>query len=125
MVLWLPEDGAIGDSERERLDRLCRSGAARPVRSLDRLVDQTLLYLHRPVASLAPEHRARIERLYETDQVLIGKKVLIVDDDIRNIFAMTSVLERQRMQVISAETGKEAIGKLEGTPDVDVVLMTS
>ena len=49
--------------------------------------------------------------------------MLIVDDDIRNIFAMTSVLERQRMQVLSAETGKEAIGKLETTPDVDVVLM--
>jgi CheY-like chemotaxis protein len=123
VVLWAPEDGALPDSERERLDRLCRSGAARSVRSLDRLVDQTLLYLHRPVASLAPEHRARIERLYETDQVLSGKTVLIVDDDIRNIFAMTSVLERQRMHVISAETGKEAIGKLETTPDVDVVLM--
>ncbi|MFY9551328.1 MAG: response regulator, partial [Thermoanaerobaculia bacterium] len=123
VVLWLPEVGAISDPERERLDRLCRSGAAREVLSFDRLVDQALLHLHRPVSSLEPSHRARIERLYETDQVLSGKKVLIVDDDIRNIFAMTSVLERQRMKVISAETGKEAIHKLETTPDVDIVLM--
>ena len=86
-------------------------------------MDQALLYLHQPIASLDPEHRARIERLYETGQVLSGKKVLIVDDDIRNIFAMTSVLERQQMHVISAETGKEAIEKLDQARDVDIVLM--
>ena len=63
-----------------------------------------------------------VEQLYETDRVLSGKRVLIVDDDIRNIFAMTSVLERQRMQVISAETGMEAIEKLEKA-GVDIVLM--
>src|SRR5260370_18294711 len=64
-----------------------------------------------------------IERLYATDQVLAGKKALIVDDDIRNIFALTSVLERQHMEVIAAETGKEAIEKLQETPGIDVVLM--
>jgi CheY-like chemotaxis protein len=95
----------------------------RPVRSFDRLVDQALLHLHRPMSQLPPNQRERIERLYATDEVLAGKKVLIVDDDIRNIFAITSVLERQRMDVISAETGNEAIQKLETIPDVDVVLM--
>jgi len=123
VVLWTPEDGAVPDSERDRLERLCRGGGARAVRSLDRLVDQTLLYLHRPVSRCSPELRARIERLYDSDEVLSGRKVLIVDDDIRNIFALTSLLERQRMEVISAETGKEAIEKLEATPDVDIVLM--
>jgi CheY-like chemotaxis protein len=123
VVLWLPEDGVLSDPELDRLDRLFRSGAARPARSLDRLVDQALLRLHHPVARLTEAFRERIQRLYETDEVLSGKKVLIVDDDIRNIFAMTSILERQRMEVISAETGKEAIDLLERTPDVDIVLM--
>jgi CheY-like chemotaxis protein len=123
VAVWMPEDGVLSDAEKERLERLARSGAIRSARSLDRLVDHTLLYLHRPVASLTSEHRARIEKLYETGQVLSGKKVLIVDDDIRNIFAMTSVLEREQMQVIAAETGKEAIEKLDQVRDVDIVLM--
>jgi len=123
VALWAPEERALSDAEKERLDRLTRGGPARAARSLDRAVDQALLYLHQPIAGLDPEHRARIERLYETGQILSGKKVLIVDDDIRNIFAMTSVLERQQMLVISAETGKEAIEKLEKARDVDIVLM--
>jgi CheY-like chemotaxis protein len=122
VVLWLPESAAVTTETYERLERLGRSGPARAVRSFDRVVDQTLLYIHRPLSTLAPELRARVEQLYETDRVLSGKRVLIVDDDIRNIFAMTSVLERQRMEVISAETGKEAIEKLEQT-GVDIVLM--
>jgi CheY-like chemotaxis protein len=121
VVLSCSED-RLSDADRQRLDRLCRSGAVKHVRSLDRLVDQTLLYLHRPIGQLSNEQRERIERLYATDAVLAGKKVLIVDDDIRNIF-ITSVLERQHMDVISAETGKEAIAKLESTPGIDVVLM--
>ena len=123
VAFWNPVDGALSEAEKDRLERLCRGGGARSARSLDRLVDHALLFLHRPIASLAPEHRSRIEKLYETEQVLTGKKVLIVDDDIRNIFAMTSVLERQQMQVISAETGKEAIDLLDRTRDVDIVLM--
>jgi CheY-like chemotaxis protein len=123
VALWRPEDGALPEAEAERLDRLSRGNAVHVARSFDRLVDHALLALHRPVTRLSPEHRQRIERLYETDRVLSGKKVLIVDDDIRNIFAMTSVLERQRMEVISAETGQEAIEKLSATPGVDIVLM--
>jgi HAMP domain-containing protein/signal transduction histidine kinase/DNA-binding response OmpR family regulator len=122
VVLSCSED-RLSEADRQRLDRLCRSGAVKHVRSLDRLVDQALLYLHRPLTRLSKEQRERIERLYATDAVLAGKKVLIVDDDIRNIFAITSVLERQHMDVISAETGKEAIAKLQSTPGIDVVLM--
>jgi CheY-like chemotaxis protein len=122
VVLSCAED-ALAEPDRERLERLSRGGFVKRVRSLDRLVDQTLLFLHRPVSRLSPEQRERIERLYATDEVLAGKKVLIVDDDIRNIFAITSVLERQHMDVISAETGKEAIAKLQGTPGIDAVLM--
>jgi CheY-like chemotaxis protein len=103
-VVFSPPDAALSESERERFERLYRAGGVRPVRSIDRLVDQALLHMHRPISQLPPKQRERIERLYATDEVLAGKKVLIVDDDIRNIFAITSVLERQRMDVISAET---------------------
>jgi hypothetical protein len=123
VVLSYPERGSLAEPDRERLERLCRAAGVKPVRSLDRLVDQTLLHLHRPISGLPATQRERIERLYATDEILAGKKVLIVDDDIRNIFAITSVLERQHMDVISAETGKEAIAKLQGTPGIDIVLM--
>jgi hypothetical protein len=81
----------------------------RRVQSLERLLDQTVMILHVPVGELLPEKRETIESLYESKLVLAGKKVLVVDDDIRNIFALTSVLERQNMEVLSAETGQEAI----------------
>ena len=64
-----------------------------------------------------------IERLHSSDEDLIGKKVLVVDDDARNIFALSSVLERRGMEVLTATTGKEAIALLEGTPDMAIVLM--
>jgi CheY-like chemotaxis protein len=72
---------------------------------------------------MAPEKRDMLMKLHDTDAVLASKKVLIVDDDIRNIFAMTSVLEQQNMQVLSAENGKDAIDLLRKNPSVDVVLM--
>jgi CheY-like chemotaxis protein len=93
------------------------------VRSLERLVDQTALYLHRPIARLPEVQRQMVQRLHESDEVLRGRKVLIVDDDVRNIFAMTSVLEQHQMAVLSAEDGRSAIEILSQTPDIDVVLM--
>jgi CheY-like chemotaxis protein len=93
------------------------------VRSPERLYDQTALWLHRDAAKLPADKREILQRLHDPDAVLAGKKVLIVDDDIRNIFAMTSMLERYKMDVISAETGKAAIQLLENTPEIDLVLM--
>jgi hypothetical protein len=104
-------------------NRLARSGAIRHVQSPERLLDELSMLLHRPVAALAEPHRKMLEKLHEDDAVLNGKRVLIVDDDIRNIFALTSVLERYNMNILSAETGRDAIQILESTPDVDVVLM--
>src|SRR5690242_17097245 len=69
------------------------------------------------------ERRKMIEDLHRAETVLAGKKVLIVDDDIRNIFAMTSLLEPYKMDLVSAETGKGAIEILQTKPDVDIVLM--
>ncbi|MDQ2980510.1 MAG: response regulator, partial [Acidobacteriota bacterium] len=113
----------LSPGAKEELERLAHGGRAREVHSPERLLDQTALLLHQPVADLPKEKRNALEAVYSTDRVLAGRKVLIVDDDIRNIFALTSVLERQNMDVLSAETGKDAIAKLKSTEGVDIVLM--
>ncbi len=97
--------------------------AFRQVCSPERLLDQTAFFLHSPVDKLPEPKRQMLEQLYQTDQVLAGKRVLIVDDDIRNIFALTSILEWRNMVIISAETGRDAIKILQTQPDVDIVLM--
>jgi CheY-like chemotaxis protein len=76
-----------------------------------------------PTAKLPDAKRRSIEQLHQSSAILTGRKVLVVDDDIRNIFAMTSLLEHQKMQVFSAESGREAIELLQKTPDLDIVLM--
>jgi CheY-like chemotaxis protein len=91
--------------------------------SADRLFDETARCLHRRVDRLPPDKRQLLQSLHETDDVLEGKRVLIVDDDVRNIFAMTSVLEQHRMSVMSAENGRDAIELLRANPAIDIVLM--
>jgi CheY-like chemotaxis protein len=75
------------------------------------------------VSDLPPEKQQMLDRLHRSDEALVGKKVLVVDDDVRNIFALSSVLERRGMTVLTAGTGREAITLLESTPDVTIVLM--
>jgi HAMP domain-containing protein/signal transduction histidine kinase/DNA-binding response OmpR family regulator len=104
-------------------DRVTQSALVQHVQSPERLLDQTSLLLHRSVARLEEPQRKMLQKLHENDAILTGRKVLIVDDDIRNIFALASVLERYNMVILSAETGREAIQILQGTPDVDAVLM--
>ncbi|MGC4076086.1 MAG: hypothetical protein QM702_03455 [Rubrivivax sp.] len=77
----------------------------RDVRSFERLADEVALFLHRPLSTMSADSRQMIDQLHNPTAVLAGKKVLVVDDDIRNIFAMTSVLEPLNMHVYSAETG--------------------
>lgn len=93
------------------------------VESPERLLDETALFLHRTVADLAPEQQRIVERLHGSNEALAGKRVLVVDDDVRNIFAMSSVLERHGMQVTAAGTGQEAIGKVANGSAIDAVLM--
>jgi CheY-like chemotaxis protein len=93
------------------------------VESPERLLDETALFLHRVVSDLPPEKQRMIEHLHGSDEALVGKRVLVVDDDVRNIFALSSVLERRGMIVVTASTGREAITTLESTPDVAIVLM--
>jgi CheY-like chemotaxis protein len=90
---------------------------------MDRLLDETALFLHRVEANLPPPTRRILEQLHKTDPVLAGKKVLIVDDDVRNIFALTSVLERYEMQILYAENGKDGIEVLQSNADIDIILM--
>jgi CheY-like chemotaxis protein len=121
LVVYTP--GEIGRKLETALSRLTHGHPVKHVRSEERLIDQTLLFLHRKIVSLPLETRAIVERLARTEEVLAGKKALIVDDDVRNIFALTSVLERHKMSVLSAENGREAIEKLEQNDDCDIVLM--
>src|ERR1700723_950204 len=109
--------------EDARLHSLARSVVVKGVESPERLLDETALFLHRVVADLPPEKQRLLDRLHHSDDALVGKKVLVVDDDVRNIFALSSVIERRGMTVIAAGTGREAIAKLETTPDIAIVLM--
>jgi len=113
----------LSPEEDARLHSLARSVVVKGVESPERLLDETALFLHRVVADLPVEKQRLLDRLHHSDDALVGKKVLVVDDDVRNIFALSSVIERRGMTVITAGTGREAIAKLESTPDVAIVLM--
>ena len=113
----------LSKKEEVALKRLSQTMPLKDVRSAERLLDECCLFLHRPMSQVPAEKRQMIDDLHRTETVLAGKKVLIVDDDIRNIFAMTSLLEPFQMSLLSAETGKGAIEMLQTTSDVDVVLM--
>jgi CheY-like chemotaxis protein len=113
----------LSPEEDARLHTLARSVVVKGVESPERLLDETALFLHRVVADLPPEKQRMLDRLHRSDDALVGKKVLIVDDDVRNIFALSSVLERRGMTVLTAGTGREAISTLESTADLGIVLM--
>jgi CheY-like chemotaxis protein len=105
------------------LHSLARSVVVKGVESPERLLDETSLFLHSVIADLPPHKQKMLDRLHRSDEALVGKNVLVVDDDVRNIFALSSVLERRGMRVLTAGTGREAIATLESTPDVAIVLM--
>ncbi|MBW4597292.1 MAG: HAMP domain-containing protein [Brasilonema angustatum HA4187-MV1] len=113
----------LSRAEDTQLRRLTETIIIKDVRSPERLLDETALFLHRVQANLPAPKRQMLEQLHSNDPVLAGKKVLIVDDDMRNIFALTSMLERYQMQVLYAENGRDGIEVLQNTPDIDVVLM--
>jgi CheY-like chemotaxis protein/HAMP domain-containing protein len=106
-----------------QLRELARKVVIKGVESPERLLDETALFLHRVIADLPTHKQQMLERLHLSDEDLRGKKVLVVDDDVRNIFALGSVLERHGMKVLTAQTGHEAIASLEKTEDIAVVLM--
>jgi HAMP domain-containing protein/CheY-like chemotaxis protein/signal transduction histidine kinase len=109
--------------EDAQLHTLARSVVLKDVESPERLLDETALFLHRVVTDLPERKQQMLDRLHKSDDALAGRRVLVVDDDVRNIFALSSVLERRGMTVLSAGTGKEAIEMIESTPDLAIVLM--
>jgi CheY-like chemotaxis protein len=109
--------------EDAKLHTLARSVVVKDVESPERLLDETALFLHRVVAQLPAEKQKMLDRLHRSDEALVGRKVLVVDDDVRNIFALSSVLERRGMTVLTAGTGREAIDTIQSTPDLAIVLM--
>jgi HAMP domain-containing protein/signal transduction histidine kinase/DNA-binding response OmpR family regulator len=109
--------------EDAQLHTLARSVVVKDVESPERLLDETALFLHRVIADLPNEKQKMLDRLHRSDDALAHRKVLVVDDDVRNIFAVSSVLERRGMTVLSAGTGREAIQTIESTPDLAIVLM--
>ncbi|WP_438503694.1 HAMP domain-containing protein [Desertibaculum subflavum] len=113
----------LSAEEDARLHTMARSIVVKGVESPERLLDETALFLHRVVADLPPEKQRLLARLHESDEDLVGRPALLVDDDARNIFALSSVLERRGMRVLTATTGKEAIRILETTPEIAIVLM--
>ena len=110
-------------SEQARLKSMAKSIVLKDVRSPERLLDETSLFLHRVVTDLPREKQAMLQRLHGSAEILRGRKVLVVDDDARNIFALTSVLENQDMEVISATNGAGAIEIVRNNPDLSAVLM--
>ena len=113
----------LTQAEETQLRRYAETIIVKDVRSPERLLDETALFLHRVESRLPEKKRKMLEQLHSADAVFAGKRVLVVDDDVRNIFALTSLLENHGMQVQFAENGADALQKLRESPDFDLVLM--
>ncbi len=109
--------------EETRLRKLSETIIIKDARSPERLLAETSLFLHRSPKTLTPSKRKMLEEQQRTDPILNGKKVLVIDDDMRNIFSLTSLLERHHMAVMFAENGREGIELLKNTPDTDAILV--
>ncbi len=113
----------LNRKEVTKLKKYAKTIVIKDARSPERLLDETALFLHRSHASLPELQRKMLEDIHAQDGGLAGRKVLIVDDDLRNIFALSSLLERQQMQVSFAENGRDGIEVLEKDPSIEIVLM--
>jgi HAMP domain-containing protein/CheY-like chemotaxis protein len=113
----------LSSDEEARLKAVAKSVVIKDVQSPERLFDETALFLHRVVTELPESKRKLLERLHGSNDGLRRRKALIVDDDARNIFALTTALENQEMEVVTATNGRQAIELIESTPDLSVVLM--
>ncbi len=121
IVIYSGKD--LTPEEEAQLKFLAEGTVIKDCKSPEHLLDETCLFLHRVEANLPESKRRILRQIHEIDPVLNHRKVLIVDDDLRNIFALTSMLEHHGMQVLYAENGQGGIDILEKTPDVDLVLM--
>ncbi|MNS11186.1 Sensory/regulatory protein RpfC [compost metagenome] len=113
----------LDSKEETELRKYAESIIIKDVKSPERLLDETTLFLHRIEANLPEEKREILRKLHNKEELFEGKKILLVDDDVRNVFALSSVLEGYRMDVVFAENGREAIELLEQQGDFDLILM--
>jgi CheY-like chemotaxis protein len=113
----------LSAEEEARLKTVAKSIVLKDVQSPERLLDETSLFLHRVIAGLPEDKRKMIERLHGSTEALRGRRVLVVDDDARNIFALTTILENHDMDVLSATNGRQAIHLINKTSDLSIVLM--
>ncbi|MEX0929901.1 MAG: HAMP domain-containing protein [Balneolales bacterium] len=121
VIIYTGKD--LTKKEESLLKKMAKSIIIKNVHSPARLLDETALFLHRVPSLLSRDKQKMLDKIYETSEMLAAKKVLIVDDDIRNIFALTSILERHKMEVLTAGNGKEALDILNKEPEMDLVLM--
>jgi len=113
----------LSSNETSAWHALGRESIVKLARSPERLLDEVVLVSHRQESALSDSQRETLAEVRRNDETLSGKKVLVVDDDIRNIFALTSILERHKLNVVHAENGRAGIGVLREIPDIDAVLM--
>jgi CheY-like chemotaxis protein/HAMP domain-containing protein len=113
----------LNQEERSKLDKLASTVVLKTANSRERLLDETTLFLHRVESSLPKEKQNMIRKLHKTDEVLKNRTVLVVDDDIRNIYSLSNLLEEEGMHCLIAEDGKAALGVLKANPKVDIILM--
>ncbi|HEX9130319.1 MAG TPA: HAMP domain-containing protein [Gemmatimonadaceae bacterium] len=113
----------LSQEDETKIKKYAETIIVKDVKSPERLLDETALFLHRVEAKLPEQKRKMLEHLHDADSVVAGKNILVVDDDVRNIFSLTSMLEDHGMIVRFAENGKQAIDQLKKDPNVDAVLM--
>ncbi len=113
----------LNAAEQAQLKTMAKSIVLKDVQSPERLLDETALFLHRVITELPADKQQMLQKLHGSNEVLRGRKVLVVDDDARNIFALTSVLENHGMDVVSSNNGRDAIDIIQNSPELSMVLM--
>jgi CheY-like chemotaxis protein len=121
VIVYAAQD--LTEEENKRLTKLANTVVLKTAYSYERLLDETTLFLHRVEAHLPQEKQNIIRKLHRSDALLEGKTALIVDDDMRNIYSLTNVLEEEGLNCLTAENGREAITVLENNPNIDIILM--
>jgi CheY-like chemotaxis protein len=122
VIVYTGED--LSPEDEQHLKALAKTSLVRGVRSAERLLEETALFLHRVETALPEQQRRMLEQARQhKDKWIAGGTVLVVDDDVRNIFAITSLLERYKLKVLHAESGQEALGMLKDGPQLDAILM--
>jgi signal transduction histidine kinase/CheY-like chemotaxis protein len=121
VIVYTAKD--LSSQEETRLRKLAESIVIKDARSLERLLAETSLFLHRRSSRMSPKKLRMLEDQSKLDPILEGRKVLVIDDDVRNIFSLTSLLERHHMEVMFAENGRDGLEILNNSPDVDAILV--